>query len=155
MATSEKWTQAASAITLMSASLNSLASSSGLTAGAISTSAFVNTQGNAGDGYVGGKLILSIAAPASTLTSGVVYVWTVESWDGGTTYETGSASQMPGKAPIAIFNLPLLSTAQAQVQRISRLPFGTMKFILSQATGVVWNASGNTLLLLPETPQGV
>src|SRR5947209_4516094 len=111
MATTEKYV-IGSIATLMSTELNSLATSSGLTAGAISSGAFNNTAGSTGDGYVLGELELVLAAPAGTLTAGTAaYVWFLRDPD-GTNYEDGGASTIPARPADVIVPVRAVSTAQ-------------------------------------------
>lgn len=155
MATTEKYVLG-SVATLMSTELNSLATSSGLTAGAISGSAYNNVQGGgAGDGYVLGDLELVLAAPAGALTAGTAaYIWFLRDPD-GTNYEDGGASIIPARQ--ADVNVPVrpVSTAQRITIKGVVAPAGTFFTLLSQNTGQAWGASGNTVKWLPYTRQGV
>jgi hypothetical protein len=160
MATTEEYLLASSATTLLSTELNALASSSGLTAGAISSvggsSGVFNNVSGAGylGGYIEADFALTLAAPAGTLSAGTgAYVWLLRTLD-GTHYETGSTSVIPARAPDLIIPVDALSTAQLVIVP-GRLPRGTWYVLLAQNTGQTWASSGNTLSVLPSTRQGV
>lgn len=155
MAVVNKWLTGTIA-TLMSAELNSLASSAGPSAGAIASAAFNNAAGGGGgDGYMYGELELRIAAPAGTLTAGTsAYVWFLLQPD-GTNYEDGGSSVIPARQADVLIPLANLATAQRVTVRGVELPPGSFKALLAHNTGQAWAASGNTLKLLPYTIQGV
>ena len=149
-----------SATTLMTTELNSLASSSGLTAGAISSvggtsGLFNNTAGGGGlGGYTLGQWELNLAAPAGTLTAGTAaYVWLLTTVD-GTNYEDGSATVIPARPPDLIFPVRAVSTAQ-RIIRVLMMPPGNWYVLLAQNTGQTWGASGNTVKVTPVTFQAV
>lgn len=144
---------------LLTTELNSLASSSGLTAGAISSvggasGAFTNIQGTAGlGGWQFGLFELNLAAPAGALTAGTAaYVWFVKSID-GSNYGDGSATVIPARAPDIIIPVRAVSTAQRPDAQIFQLPPGTWFVVIAQNTGQTWAASGNTFRVLPLTQQ--
>lgn len=155
MATSEKYL-VGSIATLMTTELNSLASSSGLTAGAIGTTAYNNVQGGGGgDGYPLGEFELVLAAPAGALSAGAaVYLWLILQPD-GTNYEDGSAGVIPARNPDVIIPVRPVATAQRIAIREVTMPVGNFKTVLAHNTGQNWGASGNTLKLLPYTRQAV
>src|SRR4051812_17460777 len=97
-----------SVVSLMTTELNSLATSSGLTAGAISSvggssGAFNNTYAGGGLGaYVSGRFELVLGAPAGSLTAGTAaFVWFLRTTD-GTNYEDGGSAVIPARAPDVI-----------------------------------------------------
>lgn len=146
--------------TLLSTELNSLASSSGLTAGVISSvggssGIFDNTAGGALGGYVLGRIELVLAAPAGALTaSTAAYIWFVRTAD-GTNYEDGGAAVIPAKPADVVIPVRAVSTAQRIEIDVVFLPFSKFYVLLAQNTGQTWAASGNTVKLLPATYQGV
>jgi hypothetical protein len=157
MATVEKYLLG-SVLTLLSTELNSLASST--TAGAISSvggtsGLFNNTVGGGSmDGYTLATLELSLAAPAGALTANTAAnVWFLSTVD-GTNYEDGSASVIPARLPDAVFPVRAVSTAQ-RILRRALLPQGNWYVLIQHNTGQTWNASGNTLKVVPATPEMV
>jgi hypothetical protein len=159
MATTTKYALG-SVVSLLTTELNSLASSSGLTAGAISSvggtsGLFNNTAAGGGfDGYEWGRYELNLGAPAGTLTAGTAaYVWFLGTVD-GTNYEDGSATVIPARPADLVLPVRAVSTAQ-RISVVAPLPPGNWFALLSQNTGQAWNASGNTLKVVPVTDQGV
>jgi hypothetical protein len=147
-----------SATTLLSTELNSLASSSTLAAGAISsaggTSGLFNNVYSGGGlgGFVQGIFELSLAAPGGTLTAGTAaYVWFLNEVD-GTHFEDGSASVIPVRRPDVIIPLRASSAAQ-RVDVVGYLAPNTWYVVLAHNTGQTWNAAGNTLKVMPLTNQ--
>lgn len=145
--------------TLFSTELNSLASSSGLTAGAIASvggtsGLFNNVAGSGGfDGYTLGRFELNLAAPAGALTAGTAaFVWFLTSVD-GTNYEDGSASVIPARPADLIIPVRAVSTAQRCGIILGYLPSGSWYPLISHNTGQTWNASGNTLKVTPAAYQ--
>lgn len=154
MATTEKYALGTIA-TLMSTELNSLASSA-MTAGAIASAAYNNTQGGGGgDGYTIGEFELVIGTPAGSLNAGSgVFIWLLAQPD-GTNYEDGGAAVIPQRSPNIIIPVRAVATAQRITISDVPLPPGLMKALVVQNTGQTWAASGNTLKLLPYTRQAV
>jgi hypothetical protein len=149
-----------SVTTLLSTELNSLASSSGLTAGAISSvggtsGLFNNTAGGGGlGGYTLGQWELELAAPGGTLTAGTgAFVWLLTTVD-GTNYEDGSASVIPARPADVIIPVRAVSTTQ-RIIRVMMMPPGNWYVLVAQNTGQTWASSGNTLKVTPATLQGV
>jgi hypothetical protein len=149
-----------SVTTLMSTELNSLATSSGLTAGAISSvggssGIFDNTAGGGGlGGYVLGRIELVLGAPAGTLTTGTAaYIWFVREAD-GTNYEDGGSSTIPARPADVVIPVRAVSTAQ-RIDVDVVLPFAKFYVLLAHNTGQTWAASANTLKVLPATYQSV
>lgn len=148
--------------TLMSTELNSLATSAGLTAGAIASvggtsGVFNNVAGGGGfDGYRWGIFELNLGAPAGTMTAGTAaYIWFLQQID-GTNFEDGSASVIPARKADLIIPVRAVSTAnRAGAPTLAMLPPGIWKPLLAQNTGQAWNASGNTLKVEPVTEQGI
>jgi hypothetical protein len=143
-----------SVTTLMGAELNSLASSSGLTAGAVTAGSFNNVQGGGGlGGYTMGIYELNLAAPAAALTAGTAaYVWLLNQVD-GTNFEDGGAAVIPARPADVI--IPVRATTTQRIIWLGYLPPNLWKVLLSHNTGQTWNASGNTLKVLPVTTQAV
>lgn len=147
-----------SVTTLMTTELNSLASSSGLTAGAISSvggssGVFNNIQAGGGlGGFRYGLFELVLGAPGGTLTAGTgAYIWFLTDVD-GTDYEDGSASVIPARNPNLIIPVRAVSTAQ-RITVQAQMPPNTWYVLLAQNTGQTWASSGNTLKVLPVTNQ--
>lgn len=159
MATTQKYL-IGTTVTLLSTELNSLASSAGLTAGAISSvggtsGQFNNTPGGGSlDGYAFGRFELVLAAPGGTLASNTAAnIWLLGTVD-GTNFEDGGAAVASSRRPDLVIPVRAVSTAQ-RVSVIAPLPPGNFFVLLSQNTGQTWNASGNTLKVSPVTWQGV
>ena len=155
MATTEKYLLGAVA-TLMGAELNALASSAALSAGAIASTLYDNTQGaGGGDGFASGDLELSIGALAAAAAAGsAAFVWFLRDPD-GSNFEDGSASVVPARAPDAIIPLRAVAVAQRVTVPAVAAPAGQFKALLGQNTGQALAATGNTLKWRPFTRQAV
>ncbi len=151
------------AVTLMSTELNSLATSSGFTAGAIASvggtsGVFNNTAGGGSlGGYAFGLFELDMAnVPGGTMVVNSVFnIYLLGTVDGGTKFEAGSASLIPIRAPdasIRFFNDALVHTLHSLVVP---LKLGNWKVVVSHNGGFSLNATLNTLKVLPATWQGV
>src|SRR5271157_1471596 len=132
-----------SVTSLMTTELNSLASSAGLTAGAISsvggTSGLFNNVYSGGGlaGFTQGIFELYLPAPAGTLTAGTgAFVWFLNEVD-GTHYEDGSASVVPARRPDLIIPVRAISTAQ-RIDVVGNLPPNQWYVLISQNTGQTW-----------------
>lgn len=148
MPTTEKYLLG-SQTTLLSTGLNSLANNS-----LAISSAFDNTQGQAGDGYTLCDLELVVTYGTAPTANTAVAVWLLGSQD-GTNYEDGDASTTPAKLPSVTFPLRAVTTAQRIIRRVW-LPFGKFKALLkNDGTGQSMSASGNTLIIRPVARQGV
>lgn len=149
MPTTEKYLLG-SQTTLLSTGLNSLANN-----GLAISSAFDNTQGQAGDGYTLCDLELVLASIGAAYTANTaIAVWLLGSQD-GTNYEDGDASTTPAKLPSATFPVRAVTAAQRIVRRVW-LPFGKCKALLkNDGTGQSFASSGNTLIIRPVARQGV
>lgn len=148
MATTEKYLLG-SQTSLLTTGLNSLASN----ALALS-SAFDNTQGQAGDGYTLCDLELVVTYGSAPGANTGVSIWFLGSQD-GTNYEDGDASTTPARMPDVV--IPVLATTNAQriVRRVV-LPWGKLKALAkNDNTGQAMAASGNTLKVRPVTRQQV
>lgn len=153
MATTEQWVLGTAA-TLMSTELNALASSA--TAGAISAATYNNVQGGGGgNGYTRGRLQLDLGTTTAMTAGTAVNVWFLRQNAAGTGYEYGSASALPARAPDVIFAVPAATPPTELVTTVDELPPGIFLTLINQQTGVTWAATGNTLTLIPYTPQGV
>ncbi len=149
-----------SATTLMTTELNSLNSSSGLTAGVISSvggtsGIFNNTAGGGGlGGYTLGQWELVLTAPAGALTAGTgAFVWLLTTVD-GTNYEDGSNSVIPARPPDIILPVRAVNTAQRIIRNLM-MPQGNWYVLLAQNTGQTWNSTNSTFKVTPATIQGV
>lgn len=147
-----------SVTTLLSTELNALASSSGLTAGAISsvggsTGLFNNVySGGVLGGFPLGKYELELAAPSGAVAGGV-FVWFLNSVDGAN-YEDGSASIIPARPADLIFPLRgVTSTAQRIILDRKPLPTGSFFVLLAQNSGQAFAGTLNTLKVTPVTNQ--
>jgi hypothetical protein len=147
-----------SVTSLMTTELNSLASSSGLTAGAISSvggssGVFNNVYSGGGlGGYIQGLFELELAAPGGTLSAGTAaYVWFLTEVD-GTHYEDGSASVIPARPAQLIIPVRAVSTTQRIIVP-GYLPANSWYVLLAQNTGQTWGSSANTLKVIPATYQ--
>jgi hypothetical protein len=150
-----------SATTLLSTELNSLASSSTLAAGAISSvggtsGKFDNTAGGGGlGGYTLGQFEINCAAPSGAVTAGSgVFVWLLTTVD-GTNYENGSASIVPVRRPDVIIPFRAVTSTAQRIIVVAPLPPGTWFVLLSQNSGQAFAASSNTLKVTPVTNQMV
>lgn len=150
MSTTEKYAVGTIA-TLMSTELNSLADSTN----ALASAAYNNTQGGGGgDGYAEGLLELVVTFGTSPATTGAVSVWFLAQPD-GTNYEDGGSSVTPARVPDLQFPLRAVTTGQ-RITRRTLLPPGNFKpLVRNDSTGQSFAGSGNTLKVLPFTPQGV
>ena len=158
MATTRKWTQQASSVTLLSTELNGLAagalniSSVGGTAGV-----FNNAQGTANlDGYTRAFIQANLAVPsAGFAANSTLDIWLIKQV--GTQYEDGSASVTPTRPPDVSIAMDTAVAARHPLYDI-RLPPGNF-FVLArnnQASGTqALAASGNTVTLQAYTDQGV
>jgi len=147
MASTEKFLLG-SITTLMTTELDAL-SNNALAIG----SAFDNTIGQTGDGYVLCDVELVTGtwggAPA---TSSALILWFIQSQD-GTNYEDGDASTTPAKIPDVIFPLRASTSAQRVIRR-AFVPWGKFKpLVKNDATGQGMNATGNTIKIRPVTRQ--
>jgi hypothetical protein len=135
--------------TLLSTELNSLANNS-LAVG----SAFDNTQGQAGDGYVLCDLELVVTYGSAPGVSTACTLWCLGTQD-GTNYEDGDASTTPARLPECTFPLRAVTSAQRIIRRVW-LPWGKWKPLLkNDGTGQAMASTANQLKVLPYTPQGV
>lgn len=153
MSTTRKWLPQASAVTLLSTELNSLAAGSLVR----STATLNNSQGQTNlDGYTRAYILASLAAPgAAFAANSTLDLWFLKQV-GGTT-EDGTSGTTPARPPDV--SMPLQPTANASnvIQDI-RLPVGTMYVLArnNQASGTqALAASGNTVSLQAYTDQGV
>jgi hypothetical protein len=147
-----------SVVPLLSTELNSLASSAGLTAGAISsvggTSGLFNNVYSGGGlgGFPLGEYELELAAPGGTLTAGTAaFFWFLNGVD-GTHYEDGSASVIPARSPDLVIPIRAVSTTQ-RIIVFAPLPANSFYVLCAQNTGQAWGATANTLKVTPVTNQ--
>lgn len=147
------------AVTLLSTEMNSLASSAGLTAGAISsvggTSGLFNNvlAGGGLGGFTQGLFQLHLGTPGGTLTAGTAaYVWFLNTID-GTNFDDGSASVIPARSPDLIIPVRAASGAQYAGSILAPLPPNSWYLLVAQNTGQTWAATLNTLKVIPVTNQ--
>lgn len=150
MATTEKYVLG-SISSLMTTELNSLANNALAAAG----SSYSNVQGGGGgDGYTLCDLELVVTFGVAPTANTGVSVWFLARPD-GTNFEDGSSSVTPARLPDAVFPLRAVTTAQRVVRRVA-LPWGVFTALLkNDGSGQAFASSGNTLKVLPVTPQGV
>lgn len=135
--------------TLLSTELNSLGNNS-LAIG----SAFDNTQGQTGDGYVLCDLELCVTYGTAPTAGTACAFWFLLSQD-GTNYEDGGTSLTPAREPDVTFPVRNVNTAQRIIKR-AWLPQGLWKPLLkNDGTGQNFPSSGSTLKVRPVTFQGV
>lgn len=135
--------------TLLSTGLNSLANNS-----LAISSAFDNTIGQAGDGYLLCDVELVVTYGTSPTANTGCSIWFLTSQD-GTNYEDGGTSTTPARMPDLV--IPVLSSTSAQrIIRRGLLPYGLCKVLLkNDGTGQAMAASGNTLKIRPVTVEMV
>ena len=154
MATTRKWTQQASSVTLLSTELNALA------AGAlnISSGTFSNTQGTSNfDGYTRALVEMNLAANGGVAfaANSTLDIWLIKQV--GSQAEDGSASLTPARPPD--FSFPMqASTAAQHVALDVRIPPGTFSVLArnNQASGSqALGGTLNTVTLQMYTDAGV
>lgn len=137
--------------TLLSTELNSLANNTN----AISSTSYNNAQGGGGgDGYTEALLELflnySVAPTANTGFS----IWFLTRPD-GTNFEDGGASVTPARTPNVVVPVRAVTGNQRIVRRVMIPPGVFHTLIRNNGTGQTIASSGNTVKLLPFTPEGV
>ena len=147
----------ASATTLLSTELNSLANNANVASSVGGASGvFDNTLGDGGvaNGYqmadVEGVFAVFGSAPAA---GSALLVWFLQTID-GTNYEDGSSSTTPVRPPDVV--LPFQASTSAQRVTKSGVPLPAGKFkVLAQNSGSGQSlaSSGNTVKVRPFTPQ--
>lgn len=136
----------ATATTLLSTELNSLASGS------------LGSAGSAIDNSAGDKAIywiieLLLGGSITTGTNPYAELWFLRTIDGGSNYEDGSSSVTPGRRPDVIIPFrPSVAAAQRVIVPAAVFPSGQFKPLLKQTTGATWPSSGNTLKARPYAP---
>jgi hypothetical protein len=153
MATTRKWSEQGTAVTLMSTELNSLA------AGALvaASSTVNNSQGVSNlDGYTRAIIEANFAAPSGAFAANsTLDLWFLKQVNAQ--QEDGSASVTPARPPDVSFAMQATANAQ-HVAYLITLPPGTMGILArnNQASGTqALAASGNTILIQAYTDQGV
>lgn len=143
-----------SAVSLLTTEMNTLGTNAMSSAGGAINNVFA-TSGWLG--YVMGKLALNLAAYSGTPNAGsTINGWFLLSPDGGTTYEDGSSSIQPARAPD--FIIPVRAVASGPqliiIDRV-RFPVGNFKpIVLNNNLGLSLASTGNTLKALPSSFQG-
>lgn len=149
MATVDKYLLAGSVTTLATTALNSLANNTN-----VACTAFDNTVGATGDGYMLCDLELAVTFGTNPTANTGFSLWLLQSQD-GSAYEDGSSSVTPARAPDVIFPVRAVTTAQLIIRRCW-LPWGKLTPLLrNEGTGQTIAASGNTLKIRPVTPESV
>lgn len=151
----EKWGALGTETVLLSNSdLSALANNA-----LVLSSAYNNTQGNAGDGAplcrITATLTMATAATANTGFS----IWFLKSQDGGTTYEAGGSGYTPLRLPDLVIPAPV-DTTQRIVMRDVPMPPGFFKVLIkndgtSQALKTDTTSAGSKLTITPFTRQSV
>ena len=155
MATTLEYIEQATATDLLTTELNTLADNTLSSAG----TAVNNVQATSNfNGYPLCSIQFTMAAYSGTPTAGAaLYLWFLKSIDGGSTYESGSSTILPARAPDVI--IPIQATASGpQICTIKNvpLPFGYFKPLAKTVgVGLALAASGNKVTALPGTFQGV
>lgn len=135
---------------LLTTGLNSLANNS-----LAVSSAFDNTIGQTGDGYVLCDLELVVTFGTNPTAGTGIAVWFLQTQD-GTNYEDGDASTTPARAPDAVIPVRASTSAQRIIVKHVDMPPGLFKALLkNDGTGQAFAASGNTLKIRPYTREGV
>lgn len=131
--------------TVISTAANSLANNTN-----VAGSVYDNTAGAAGDGYTLCDVELVVTFGTAPTAGTGVSVWFLQSSD-GTSYEDGSASVTPARAPDLVLPVRAVTTAQ-RIVRQAVLPWGLLTPLLrNDGTGQAFAASGNTLKIRPVT----
>lgn len=159
MATTQKFLNGTLATITAAADLNGLANNALVVA--TNVNPYDNTpgtgsSGTTGDGWPYAYIDLQVGAPAAAFAANTgISIWFLQSVDGGSTYEDGSASLTPSRPPDIV--IPLEATATAQhITRVCDIPPCKFKVLIkNDGTGQALAASGNTLRLLPFTNQAV
>lgn len=144
----------ASKIPLLSTELNSLANNAQvLSSVGGSSGVFANVStSSGGGGYILGRLHLHLASVGSAFTANSgVSIWFLNAAD-GSTYESGSSSITPARAPDVV--MPVIAQTAAQdVEMVCPMPIGATFKVLAQnyGTGQTFASSGNTLDWYPTT----
>lgn len=140
MATGIGWTShSALADAIATASLNSLANN-GNALGAV----VIDNQSSALREFEIAFDLYLASVDLSSQTTLAVYIWLIESLDGGTTYEDGGASVSPARRPDVIIPLRAVNGAQ-RVRGRCTLPPGNFKVLVGNRSGAALASSGNTL----------
>ncbi len=150
----------ASAVTLMTTELNSLATGTGAVSSVGGSSGvFNNLQGggtsNLG-GYTLGEFELYLAATSTISVAGAINIYLLRSID-GTNFEDGSSATIPKRQPDLTFFPAGVTTAQRLVLE-AKLPAGHFKVLLvpvNLGSAAQFASSGNTLKVLAKTLQSV
>ncbi len=115
-------------------------------------SAFNNTVGQTGDGYILCDLELVCTYGTNPTANTACLFWFIGSQD-GTNYEDGDASTTPTRMPDAIFPLRVTTSGQRIIRRVP-MPAGLFKPLLkNDGTGQSMAGSGNTLKIRPISHQ--
>jgi hypothetical protein len=127
--------------TLLSTELNSLANNALVAGTAFSAS-----------NYFWAEFELKVTFGTGPTTGGVT-VWLLRALD-GTNYEDGSTSVTPLKNVAVSYGVRAVTTAQTQTKGPLLIPPGTwIPLLKNDGTAVAFAATGNTLKILPSTPQ--
>jgi hypothetical protein len=139
---------------VLTTQLNSLANNTMSSAGSAINNVYATSNWN---GYPFASVQLVLAAYSGTPTAASsINVWFLKSVDGGSTYEDGSSSLQPVRAPDVIIPVEAVSTGPQKItiQNV-KLPVGYFEPIaLNNGTGITLASSGNTITILPNSVQG-
>lgn len=137
--------------TLLSTELNSLANNGYSSASAT----YDNRQGQTGNGYTACRLELNATFAANPTANTAVILWFLKSTDGGSTFEnTPTSSVGLGRPPDVVFPVTTGQTG-TRVSIDTLCPAERFKVsVKSDGVGQAMSASGNTVKLQPQTPQG-
>ena len=139
---------------LLTTQLNSLATNTMSSAGSAVNNVFATSNFN---GYPFGSIQLTLATYTGTPTAGSsINVWFLKSIDGGSTYEDGSSSLQPARAPDVIIPVETVASGPQKItiQNVP-LPVGYFEPIaLNNGLGLSLASSGNKVTVLPNSYQG-
>lgn len=149
MATVEKYLLG-SQTSLLTTELNSLANNGT----ALASSAFNNTIGQTGDGYILCDLELVVTYGVAPTANTGVSLWFLQTQDGAN-YEDGSNSITPARLPDCVFPLRAVTTAQRIIRRVILSQGKFTPLIKNDGTGQAMAATANTVKVRPVTYEGV
>jgi hypothetical protein len=119
-----------------------------------SGSSYNNIQAcGGGYGYTRARLTLNATFSVTPTVPSAMNVWFLTSED-GTTFEAGSSSVVPSRAPDCVIPF-IASTSATQYVGDAALPVGLMNVLVQNAASAQTVSSGWTLKLLPYTRQSV
>lgn len=145
----------ATALSLMTTELNTLASGSAAVS-SVGGASGVFTNLDTAQAILA-DMFITLGAIGSALSAGAaIYGWFLQSYDGGTTYETSGAALTSGRPPDFIFSLPAATVAAASVFKSTgkvTIPALKFKAVIYNSTGQSFASSANVLRLAPQAMQ--